>query len=433
MPGKLKTGVLKRVGGKRKLIIMRKIFLTIALLGVVLIGNAQEILTNNDIIAMKGAKISESIITTKIRTSDCNFDLSPNGLINLKEEKISERIVLQMISSSPPDNTIGNDDIIKMNQGKISDRIIKEMINNSPHNFDVSPDGLIKLNTAKVSKAIIKEMMSEPVKTINTQNEDEQAAKRGVAVYTKDGTNAVAKPRTTPKVADPKKCKPIETNDLETNEKYILYGNTFNSGGVIGALAGNADRSKESVSVFGGFRGDKTIILFQLDRIVGENFRNKTNLKELYVKKGEKIIVVTSTGNIPFYTMEESRSKYKKEITGLTLGEQERISLQALCLATKLQIEKLATATIKEIVFVTTNGHTSTIRPTNGELKFFVEKLNCLIASEKYQNSPDSPSIEMTSDEAIAELKKAKDKYDLGLITKEEYEAIKMEIKKYIK
>jgi len=39
----------------------------------------------------------------------------------------------------------------------------------------------------------------------------------------------------------------------------------------------------------------------------------------------------------------------------------------------------------------------------------------------------------MTSDEALAELKKAKDKLDLGLITQEEYEKIKADLVKYIK
>jgi hypothetical protein len=42
-------------------------------------------------------------------------------------------------------------------------------------------------------------------------------------------------------------------------------------------------------------------------------------------------------------------------------------------------------------------------------------------------------SFGMTSDEALAELKKAKDKLDLELITQEEYEVIKSDLKKYIK
>ena len=39
----------------------------------------------------------------------------------------------------------------------------------------------------------------------------------------------------------------------------------------------------------------------------------------------------------------------------------------------------------------------------------------------------------MTSDEALSELKKAKDKLELGLINQEQFEEIKLELKKYIK
>jgi hypothetical protein len=39
----------------------------------------------------------------------------------------------------------------------------------------------------------------------------------------------------------------------------------------------------------------------------------------------------------------------------------------------------------------------------------------------------------MTSDEALSELKKAKDKFDLGLISQEEFEKLKLQLSKYIK
>jgi hypothetical protein len=39
----------------------------------------------------------------------------------------------------------------------------------------------------------------------------------------------------------------------------------------------------------------------------------------------------------------------------------------------------------------------------------------------------------LSSDDALAQLKKAKDKLDLGLITQEEYDKLKAELTKYIK
>lgn len=63
----------------------------------------------------------------------------------------------------------------------------------------------------------------------------------------------------------------------------------------------------------------------------------------------------------------------------------------------------------------------------------------CIVSLEKtindlllsYYNSLQN--AEITSDEAISELKKYKDKLDLELITQEEYDAKKLELSKYIK
>lgn len=44
-----------------------------------------------------------------------------------------------------------------------------------------------------------------------------------------------------------------------------------------------------------------------------------------------------------------------------------------------------------------------------------------------------NPKATITSDQALTELKKAKDKLDLGLITQEQFEILKSELSKYIK
>lgn len=54
----------------------------------------------------------------------------------------------------------------------------------------------------------------------------------------------------------------------------------------------------------------------------------------------------------------------------------------------------------------------------------------------QFENAIENGEIKsfgMTSDEALSELKKAKDKLDLGLITKEEFDNKKSELSKYIK
>jgi hypothetical protein len=58
---------------------------------------------------------------------------------------------------------------------------------------------------------------------------------------------------------------------------------------------------------------------------------------------------------------------------------------------------------------------------------------NYTIQIENAISTGEVKSFGMSSDEALSEMKKAKDKLDLGLITQEQYDAIKAELIKYIK
>lgn len=55
------------------------------------------------------------------------------------------------------------------------------------------------------------------------------------------------------------------------------------------------------------------------------------------------------------------------------------------------------------------------------------------IEIENAIQSGEIKSFGMTSDEALSELKKAKDKLDLGIITQAKYDSLKVEYSKYIK
>lgn len=82
-------------------------------------------------------------------------------------------------------------------------------------------------------------------------------------------------------------------------------------------------------------------------------------------------------------------------------------------------------------IFVVGNkraGYSVTLRT-----KGFTGLANYSVLIENAIAAGEVVSFGKTSDEALAELKKAKDKLDLGLITKEEYEKLKAELSAYIK
>lgn len=61
-----------------------------------------EVLTNQSIIKMVNAKVSDDIIIAKIRQSKTRFDLSTDGIVQLKTEGVSD-LVLNAMMSAPAD------------------------------------------------------------------------------------------------------------------------------------------------------------------------------------------------------------------------------------------------------------------------------------------------------------------------------------------
>jgi hypothetical protein len=59
--------------------------------------HAQEILTNDGVVAMVKAGLSESLVMTKIRATTTNFDLRTDTLIGLKAAGVPERILEVMV------------------------------------------------------------------------------------------------------------------------------------------------------------------------------------------------------------------------------------------------------------------------------------------------------------------------------------------------
>jgi len=59
---------------------------------------AQEVLTNESVVALKKAGLSDTLILTKIRTSPAKFDVSTKGLIALKSAGLSDQIIEAMVA-----------------------------------------------------------------------------------------------------------------------------------------------------------------------------------------------------------------------------------------------------------------------------------------------------------------------------------------------
>lgn len=82
---------------------------------------------------------------------------------------------------------------------------------------------------------------------------------------------------------------------------------------------------------------------------------------------------------------------------------------------------------IKSLVIFGKTVKCITTNPEGFFLSLYIKDLEAAI------NNKEIKAKFLSSEDALAELKKAKDKLDLGLITQEEYDAKKEELSKYIK
>lgn len=66
---------------------------------------AQEVLTNESVIAMKRAGFSDAVILAKIRNSQSKFDVTTRGLLTLKESGVSDQVIEAMLGHGAPGAT----------------------------------------------------------------------------------------------------------------------------------------------------------------------------------------------------------------------------------------------------------------------------------------------------------------------------------------
>ncbi len=92
-----------------------------------------------------------------------------------------------------------------------------------------------------------------------------------------------------------------------------------------------------------------------------------------------------------------------------------------------------ASGTESEIIRIYVTGNKRTGYSVNFKSKGSSVMFNYTVYVENALEKGEIKGFGKTSDEALAELKKAKDKLDLGLINQEEYERIKSELVQYIK
>lgn len=128
-----------------------------------------EILTNEMVMNMVGAKISKKIIFMKIQTSNNNFDLKSDALIKLSNNKVSEDIVMAMMDTKNKKTEIAKPEV-KIQTKKYNKPTDLSQINQPGiYYFDGNTNNFIKLDPnvfsqSKVSGGLLNSVVSSMFK-----------------------------------------------------------------------------------------------------------------------------------------------------------------------------------------------------------------------------------------------------------------------------
>lgn len=83
---------------------MKLLLTLIVLLFASLVAIAQNVMTNDDVVAMVKAGLSAEIINAKIRSSATKFDTSTEALVKLSEAKVPDAVVVAMVEQAQKDS-----------------------------------------------------------------------------------------------------------------------------------------------------------------------------------------------------------------------------------------------------------------------------------------------------------------------------------------
>lgn len=330
------------------------------------------------LIILAGAARAQELMTNK-------------DVIAMKTSKVSEDVIIAKIVSGNCDFDLSTPRLAQLKEVKISDKTIKQMITSAPKKPFLSNDDIIAMKTAKISDDVLKYMIhncphhfdTSPDGLIKLNNAKVSKSILKEMMTMPDDTKGATPPnsgqQTDTRGADPKNA--TDANAIPPN-KIIKYGDIATS---------------------------KTFLKIYDEYIASDG--------SIY-KKGDTIILKTPSNGRKF--------QYVYKVGGLT-GDREyldaRYSNRALVI-TDIVVENAGTSIFSSRKMRMAQIVTDGVGGLLSELK---------IDTENALSSGEIKSTIMSEADAIEAIKRAKEKYDLGLITQQEYEKIRTDMKKYIK
>lgn len=122
---------------------------------------AADPLTNEDVLKLAKAGMSESFILGLIDERPSRLNTDASRLVDLKRDGVSEAVLEAMVRKTAPTESINTDSVIRLTKAGFSDGFILNVIQRTKSKFNTDADRIVELKQAGVSERVIAAMAGQ--------------------------------------------------------------------------------------------------------------------------------------------------------------------------------------------------------------------------------------------------------------------------------
>jgi hypothetical protein len=118
-------------------------------------------MTNDDVVKLANAGLSETFVTDLIDQQGSRLSSDLSSLIQLKRNGVNERIISAVVKKVPAGEPLNTDSVLRLVSAKFSDSFIMDLVTRRTGSFSTDASRIIELKQAGVSERLLSVMVAK--------------------------------------------------------------------------------------------------------------------------------------------------------------------------------------------------------------------------------------------------------------------------------
>ncbi len=121
---------------------------------------AQTAMSNEDVVKLVKAGLSEDFILNLVQQQPSRFATEAGRLVELKNNGVSERLITAMARKNPPQEPLTTYGLIQLAQAKFSDSFLLDLLNAQPVRISTDAANIVQLKQAGLSERVLAQIVT---------------------------------------------------------------------------------------------------------------------------------------------------------------------------------------------------------------------------------------------------------------------------------